>query len=66
MIEASTRSGAVTRTCPPVVSIRATIGSTAVPRRTSWRLAVLAVGVLGQWWWIDQMLVQGTTFTQIP
>lgn len=41
-------------------------GALAVPRRTSWRLAVLAVGVLGQWWWIDQMLVQGTTFTQIP
>lgn len=41
-------------------------GALALPRRTSWRLAVLAVGLIGQWWWIDQMLVQGTTFAQIP
>ena len=48
------------------LSLAPLAGALAVPRRTSWRLAVLAVGVLGQWWWIDQMLVQGTTFTQIP
>ncbi|WP_345947478.1 hypothetical protein [Microbacterium flavum] len=41
-------------------------GALAVPRRTAWRVAVLAVCVLLQWCWIDQMLVQGTTFTQIP
>ncbi|WP_367267534.1 hypothetical protein [Microbacterium sp.] len=41
-------------------------GALALPRHIAWRLAVLAAGLVGQWWWIDQMLVQGTTFTQIP
>lgn len=41
-------------------------GAIAMPRSTVWRVSMLALGLLGQWWWIDQMLVQGTTFTQIP
>jgi len=41
-------------------------GAIALPRSTAWRVSMLALGLLGQWWWIDQMLIQGTTFTQIP
>lgn len=41
-------------------------GALALPRSRAWRIGLLAVGLLGQWWWIDQMLVQGTTFWQIP
>jgi len=41
-------------------------GALALPKSTAWRVSMLAVGLLGQWWWIDQMLIQGTTFTQIP
>ena len=41
-------------------------GALAMPRSTSWRISVLAVGLLGQWWWIYQMLALGETFTQIP
>lgn len=41
-------------------------GALALPKSTAWRVSMLALGLLGQWWWIDQMLIQGTTFTQIP
>lgn len=41
-------------------------GAIALPRSTAWRVSMLALGLLGQWWWIYQMLVLGTTFTQIP
>ncbi len=41
-------------------------GALALPKSTAWRVSMLALGLLGQWWWIDQMLIQGTTFSQIP
>lgn len=41
-------------------------GALARPPSTAWRLSMLGLGLAAQWWWIDQMLVQGTTFTQIP
>lgn len=41
-------------------------GALALPRSTTWRICVLGLGLLGQWWWIYQMLVLGTTFAQIP
>jgi hypothetical protein len=41
-------------------------GAIALPKSTAWRVSMLVLGLLGQWWWIDQMLIQGTTFTQIP
>ncbi|MFT4052557.1 MAG: hypothetical protein QM677_09950 [Microbacterium sp.] len=41
-------------------------GALALPRRTAWRVAMLAVGLAGQWWWIHEMLVMGVTYTQIP
>lgn len=41
-------------------------GALALPPSRAWRVSMLVLGLLGQWWWIDQMLVQGVTFTQIP
>lgn len=41
-------------------------GALALPRHPAWRWSVLGVGLALQWWWIYQMLVLGTTFTQIP
>lgn len=41
-------------------------GALALPRHPAWRWSVLGVGLVLQWWWIYQMLVLGTTFTQIP
>jgi hypothetical protein len=41
-------------------------GALAVPRSRMYRAAVLALCVLGQWVWIDQMYAQGTTFWQVP
>lgn len=41
-------------------------GAVALPRSAPWRVGALLVGLLAQWWWIDQMLVQGTTYAQIP
>ncbi|HYP73225.1 MAG TPA: hypothetical protein VEP72_03995 [Microbacterium sp.] len=41
-------------------------GALALPRSTAWRVSMLALGLAGQWWWIHEMLVDGTTFTQIP
>ena len=41
-------------------------GALALPRRTVWRVSMLVLGLAGQWWWIHEMLVDGSTFTQIP
>ena len=41
-------------------------GAVALPRSTAWRVSMLVVGLAGQWWWIDQMLIQGATYAQIP
>jgi len=41
-------------------------GALALPRSTVWRVSMLSLGLLGQWWWIHEMLVDGTSFTQIP
>lgn len=41
-------------------------GALAQPRRLVWRLGVLAVCLLGQWWWIWNMYGLGSEFWQIP
>jgi hypothetical protein len=41
-------------------------GAVAVPRSTGWRVGVLLVGLLGQWWWIYNMYALGNTVWQIP
>lgn len=41
-------------------------GALALPKRTAWRVSMLVLGLLGQWWWIHEMLVDGTQFTQVP
>lgn len=41
-------------------------GAVALPPSRAWRVSMLALGLVGQWWWIYQMLALGTTFTQIP
>jgi len=41
-------------------------GAVAVPKSTAWRVSMLVLGLVGQWWWIYEMLVQGKTFAQIP
>jgi hypothetical protein len=41
-------------------------GALAAPRWTAWRLGMLALGLLGQWWWIYNMLALGNTYFQIP
>lgn len=41
-------------------------GALAVPRSTPWRLGVLAVCLLGQWWWIYNMFALANTYYQIP
>lgn len=41
-------------------------GALAVPRSLAWRLAMLALGLVGQAWWIYQMLALGNTYAQIP
>jgi hypothetical protein len=41
-------------------------GALAAPRSTVWRVAVLAVALLGQWWWIYNMYALGNTYWQIP
>ncbi len=41
-------------------------GALALPKNTAWRVCMLGLGLVAQWWWIYQMLVLGTTFTQIP
>ncbi|MEV7875954.1 hypothetical protein [Microbacterium sp. NPDC089188] len=41
-------------------------GALAIPRSRAWRLGVLAVALLGQWWWIYNMYALGNAFWQIP
>jgi len=41
-------------------------GAIALPRNGLWRGGMLLLGLIGQWWWIYQMLALGNTYTQIP
>jgi len=41
-------------------------GAFAVPTSRAWRLGVLALSLLGQWWWIYNMYGLANTFWQIP
>lgn len=41
-------------------------GALAVPRSRAWRLTVLGVALLGQWWWIYNMYGLANTYWQIP
>jgi hypothetical protein len=41
-------------------------GALAVPRSRSYRLGILALCVLGQWVWIDQVYGQGSAYWQVP
>jgi hypothetical protein len=41
-------------------------GAAAVPRSRLWRIAVLSLCLLGQWWWIYNMYALGNTYWQIP
>lgn len=41
-------------------------GALAVPRSRTWRICVLIVALVGQWWWIYNMYALGNRFWQIP
>lgn len=41
-------------------------GALALPRSRTWRGAMLVLGIVGQWWWIYNMLALGNTYSQIP
>ncbi|WP_460775192.1 hypothetical protein [Microbacterium sp. GXF7504] len=41
-------------------------GAVALPRAWWWRWGVLALCLVGQWWWIFNMYGQARTFWQIP
>lgn len=41
-------------------------GALAVPRSRIYRFGVLALCLVGQWAWIDQMYAQGSMFWQVP
>lgn len=41
-------------------------GALALPRSTTWRVSMLILGLVGQAWWIHQMLALGNTYAQIP
>ena len=41
-------------------------GALAAPRSLAWRIGVLVVALLGQWWWIYNMYGLGSTYWQIP
>nr|WP_167050278.1 hypothetical protein [Microbacterium halimionae] len=41
-------------------------GAVAVPKRTAWRVGVVVVALVGQWWWIYNMYALGNTYWQIP
>jgi len=41
-------------------------GAFAVPRSRVWRIGVLVVGLVGQWWWIYNMYALGSQNWQVP
>lgn len=41
-------------------------GALAVPRSLPWRLGMLTLALIGQWWWIYNMYALGNTYWQIP
>ena len=41
-------------------------GALAVPKSRAWRFGVLALALLGQWWWIYNMYALANTYWQIP
>lgn len=41
-------------------------GAVALPRSRAWRVAMLALALAGQWWWIWNMYGLGNQFWQIP
>ena len=41
-------------------------GAIAGPRHPAWRFGMLGLGLLGQWWWIYEMLALVNSYTQIP
>ncbi|MEU4016401.1 hypothetical protein AB0E56_14165 [Microbacterium sp. NPDC028030] len=41
-------------------------GAVAVPRSRVWRVGVLALCLLGQWFWIYHVYAHGSTFWQVP
>lgn len=41
-------------------------GAVAAPTSTIYRLAVLGLCLLGQWWWIFNMYALGNTYWQVP
>ena len=41
-------------------------GAVAMPRSAWWRGSVLALCLIGQWWWIFNMYALGNTYWQIP
>lgn len=41
-------------------------GAAAVPRSRVWRVGVLVVCLVGQWWWIYNMYALANTYWQIP
>ena len=41
-------------------------GALAVPRSRRWRIGVLALALLGQWWWIYNMYALANAYWQIP
>jgi hypothetical protein len=41
-------------------------GAPAIPRSVVWRIGVVTVCLLGQWWWIFNMYALGNTYWQIP
>jgi hypothetical protein len=41
-------------------------GAVAAPRSTVYRASVLALCLIGQWWWIYNMYALGNTYWQIP
>lgn len=41
-------------------------GALALPRSRAWRIGILALSLLGQWWWIYNMYGLGNAYWQIP
>jgi len=41
-------------------------GAFALPRSRVWRVGVLVVGLIAQWWWIYNMYALGNTIWQVP